>query len=297
MQKPVPVHSLEFVLHPEQDTAYKHYENASANPFQPNPQDFPRVNAWWLAEAALLTYWNAADAIPIFEAAGFQCQFITAEGTDCYVATQGSFVVVAFRGTQPNAWKDILADATIVLVPSQTGNVHLGFKKAFEVIRPQLDTILERLTPGRTLWFCGHSLGGALATLAADHYAATRGVCTLGSPRVGDSAFAHAFSAKLSGKSLRYVNDHDVVTHVPPPVGYEHVDLRRFIAPDGSVSGGEPAILHFFADLIGTPAALLEVIEGLSKGTPQFAPMFLLDHMPKMYAVSTWNDYDAHRQT
>jgi hypothetical protein len=81
------------------------------------------------------------------------------------------------------------------------------------------------------------------------------------------------------------------------PIGYEHVDLRRFIAPDGSVSGGESAIPHFFADLIGKPAALLEAIEGLSKGALQFAPTFLLDHMPKAYAVSMWNDYDAHRQT
>src|SRR5206468_4969353 len=127
------------------DAAYKHYENASGNPFQPNPIDFPRVNVWWLAEAALLTYWNPTDAIPIFEAAGFQCEFITADGTDCYVAVQRSFVVVAFRGTQPNQWKDVLADANIVLVPWRAGLVHFGFKKAFEVIRPQLDTILERL--------------------------------------------------------------------------------------------------------------------------------------------------------
>jgi triacylglycerol lipase len=290
MQKPGPVYSLQFVLHPEQDTAYRHFENAAANPFQPNPRDFPLVNAWWLGEAALLTYWNPADAIPIFEAAGFQCEFITAGGTDCYVASQRDFVVVAFRGTQPDEWKDILADANIVLVPWQIGMVHLGFKKAFDVIRPQLDPILKRLTPGRTLWFCGHSLGAALATLAADHYPDTRGVCTLGSPRVGDPAFAHAFDTKLAGKSFRYVNDHDVVTHVPLPIGYEHVDLRRFIAPDGSVSRGEPAISHFFADLIGKPRTLLEVIEGLSTGTLQSAPTFLLDHMPKAYAVWMWND-------
>lgn len=294
MQKPAPVYTLDFVLHPEHDAAYRHFENASANPFQPNPKDFPRVNVWWLAEAALLTYWNPVAAIPIFEAAGFQCEFVTADGTDCYVAAQADFVVVAFRGTQPDEWKDVIADANIVLVPWPTGMVHLGFKKAFDVIRPQLDTILARLAPDRTLWFCGHSLGAALATLAADHYSGTRGVCTLGSPRVGDPAFAHGFATKLSGKSFRYVNDHDVVTHVPLPIGYEHVDLRRFIAPDGSVSRSEPAIAHFFGDLIGKPGTLLEVIEGLSRGTLRSAPTFLLDHMPKAYAVWIWNDYDAN---
>jgi pimeloyl-ACP methyl ester carboxylesterase len=69
-----------------------------------------------------------------------------------------------------------------VLVPWQTGMVHLGFKKAFDVIHPQLDRVLARLSARRTLWYCGHSLGAALATLAADHHSGTRGVCTFGSP-------------------------------------------------------------------------------------------------------------------
>ena len=110
---------------------------------------------------------------------------------------------------------------------------------------------------------------------------------------IGNPAFAHAFNTKLSGRSFRYVNDHDVVTHVPPPIGYEHVDLRRFIGPDGSVSSGEPAIPHFFADLIGRPETLLEMFEGLANGTLKSAPTFLLDHMPKAYAIWMWNDYDA----
>jgi hypothetical protein len=148
MQKPAPVYSLDLVLHPEHDTTYRHFEDALANPFQPNPGDFPRVNAWWLGEAALLTYWNPVDAIPVFEAAGFQCEFIAAEGTDCYVVAQADFVVAAFRGTQPDDWKDVIADANIVLVPRRTGMVHLGFKQAFDVIRPRLD-VIHGLSSGR----------------------------------------------------------------------------------------------------------------------------------------------------
>jgi triacylglycerol lipase len=294
MQKPAPVYSSDLVFHPEHDTAYKHFENAAANPFQPNAADLSRVNAWWLAEAALLTYWSPADAIPIYRSAGFDCTFVSANGTDCYVASQKDFVVVAFRGTQPGQWQDVLADANIVLAPWESGRVHLGFKNAFNVIRPQLDPLVQTLTQGRTLWICGHSLGAALATLAADHYTATRGVCTFGSPRVGDPTFARAFDTKFSQRSLRYVNDHDVVTHVPLPLGYKHVDVRRFIAPDGGVSSGQPAFPHFFTDLIGQPRALLESIQGLSGGTLRTAPVFLLDHMPKAYAIWTWNDHDAH---
>ena len=298
MQKPPPVYLSDLVFHPEHDKAYKHFENAAGNPFQANPHDFPRVNVWWLAEAALLTYWDPAAALPIFQAAGFGAEFLSEQGTDCYVAAQHDFVVVAFRGTQPDEWKDILADVNIVLVSWKSGLVHQGFKRAFEVILPKLDPVLQRLAPNHALWFCGHSLGAALATLAADHYASTRGVCTFGSPRVGDPAFARAFDAKMAGRSFRYVNDHDVVTHVPLPLAYEHVDLMRFIAPDGTVSRGKPAIAHFFADLIGKPAQLLEVVHSLQSNQPETlttAPIFILDHMPKAYAISTWNDYDANR--
>jgi hypothetical protein len=38
MQKAAPVYALDFVLHPEQDATYQHFENASANPFQPSAE-------------------------------------------------------------------------------------------------------------------------------------------------------------------------------------------------------------------------------------------------------------------
>jgi hypothetical protein len=210
MQKPASVYSLDLVLHPEHDTAYRHFEDAFANP----------------------------------------------------------------------SWR--------------TGRVHLGFRQAFDVIRPRLDATLARLTPGRTLWFCGHSLGAALATLAAGHYVGTRGVSTLGSPRVGDTVFARAFDAKLSGRSLRYVNGNDLVTHVPR-VGYKHVELGRFIAPDGSVSSGVPALAHVFGGPDGEPGGMFEVIDGLSSGRLASASTFLLDHMPKAYAIWMWNDRHANK--
>ena len=120
-------------------------------------------------------------------------------------------------------------------------------------------------------------------------------MCTLGSPRVGDPVFVRAFDAKLSGRSLRYVNGNDLVTHLPLPIGYQHVGAERCIAPDGSVSSGVPAFAHVSRALVGEPGALLEVIDGLSRGAPASAHTFLLDHMPKAYAVWMWNDYHANQ--
>lgn len=42
------------------------------------------------------------------------------------------------------------------------------------------------------------------------------------------------------------------------------------------------------------PQVLLETIKGLRSGSLTLAPTFLLDHMPKAYAIWMWNDYEAH---
>ena len=63
--------------------------------------------------------------------------------------------------------------------------------------------------------------GGALAVLAAAllHFRDRQriaGVFTYGQPRLGDPAFSTAFDQALGAVTFRYVNDLDVVPHVPP---------------------------------------------------------------------------------
>lgn len=295
MQKDPPTYVLDLVFHPEHDQDYVHFANGSAHPFQPDPAGFPRVNVWWLADSALLTYWDPVKAGTIFRAAGLDSEFLKVGSTDCYLAWRDGSVIVAFRGTEPDEWQDMLTNAKFALVPWTAGKVHRGFKQAIDEIWSTLEPRLNTLSQGRKVWFCGHSLGAALAMLAADRFPNTRGVCTFGCPRVGDQAFATAFNTHLAGKTFRYVNHHDVVTHVPPPtLGYKHVDVARFIATDGTISGTAPSLIHFFAELLGTPQHLFEIIDNLRKGTLKAAPKFLLEHMPKVYAIWTWNDFDAN---
>lgn len=297
MQKPRPDPSIELVLRPESDTSYVHFENAAQHPFQPEAAGVPRINAWWLAEAALAAYWDPGDARAIFGRAGLDSEFLAVEPTNCYVAWSDGFVIVAFRGTESDEWGDILDIANLRLVPWSTGRVHHGFREGIDRIWNALDAKLRELDGTRAVWFAGHSLGAALAALAADRYGRARGISTLGSPRVGDLEFAAAFDRKLEGRSLRFVNDQDVVTHVPaflPHLPYKHVARRRFIAPDGTISDRGPAIKAFFAGLIGDPLHVLEVINGLATGVLRHPPEFLLDHMPKSYTVDIWNDYDRH---
>jgi triacylglycerol lipase len=293
MQKPPPEYDARFVFHPEEDKAYVRFEGASGHPFIADPPaGVPRINAWWLAEAALTCYGAQADALPIYASAGLESRFVSKNATDGYVAWNDTAVIVAFRGTEPDQLEDSFTDANIVLAPWRAGHVHCGFKLALEQVWPQLSSLLDTLQPGRQVWFCGHSLGAALATLAADLYPHTRGVCTFGCPRVGDRTFTAAFARTFGDRSLRYVNNHDLVTHVPLPPLYKHVEARRWIAPGGAVSNTEPALPHFFSMLIGQPAQLANLARGLESRRQPFAPQFILDHMPKAYAIWTWNDYD-----
>ncbi|MEO7190891.1 MAG: lipase family protein [Vicinamibacterales bacterium] len=298
MLKPAPIYDLHLVLHPDQDTSYVHFQDAAAHPFNATATAVPRVNVWWLAEAALASYWKTGMAEGLFQQGGLTAEYVAMDSTDCYVAHSANAAIVAFRGTEPDEWKDVLTDVQLAQVPWDAGQVHKGFADALDAIWPVLKPKIDALAP-RPIWFCGHSLGAALATLAAyRHGANTGGVCTFGSPRVGNRAFATAFNARLGGRSLRYVNHHDVVTHVPTPASllwiYQHVDPRRTIAANGVISGAAPSVPHFFGDLIGRPAVLLEWIEGLRHGTLTLAPQFMLDHMPKAYAIWTWNDFDQN---
>jgi pimeloyl-ACP methyl ester carboxylesterase len=81
--------------------------------------------------------------------------------------------------------------------------------------------------PVSSVTICGHSLGGALATLLALDVAANTvfnepAVYSYGSPRTGDSLFASTYNQVVKN-SYRIANRLDIVPTLPPPIDYEHV--------------------------------------------------------------------------
>ena len=277
--KPRAERDMRFVLHPAADAAYVHYEGSHANPFDPGAAGVSRVNAWWLAEAALLSYWPPDIASARFRSAGMETAFIEQRGVQCYVSVASAFVIVSFRGTEVNDFQDVFDDARFALARwnDAGAKVHHGFREAFERVEARLADALASIGPERTVWFSGHSLGGALAVLAADRLGRANGILSIGSPRVGNAAFATAFDARFGPVTARYVSNRDLVTRVPPrrPFGYEHVGELRQIAPNGDVSGTAPPAL-----------ALADRIKDLARTQDA-----LLDHMPRGYSVDVWNDY------
>lgn len=121
--------------------------------------------------------------------------------------------IVAFRGTQPNRLKDLITDGKASMVPwISLTRVHQGFSEAFTAIRP---SVAGFLAGGGGAVVTGHSLGAALATLAASVFPGAA-LVTFGSPRVGDQAFVDLLGNSAHSQR-RYVDCCDVIPTLPPP--------------------------------------------------------------------------------
>ena len=70
------------------------------------------------------------------------------------------------------------------------GKIHSGFNEAFSQVSVEIQTILNKEEyKNKPLFITGHSLGGALAVIAAKkltHKGGMAACYTFGSPRVGD---------------------------------------------------------------------------------------------------------------
>jgi hypothetical protein len=159
-------------------------------------------------------------------------------GLICQVDQTGD-VVIAIRGTE--GILEWVHDAEFLQVPCPflvgAGHTEDGFTDMYESLRtgaaPNSPTVvgaLPKLTFPKSvgsMTVCGHSLGGALATLLALDVAANTAfsnpaVYTYGSPRVGDSLFAGTYDQVVKNSS-RIANRLDIVPALPPPIDYEHV--------------------------------------------------------------------------
>lgn len=155
--------------------------------------------------------------------------------------------LVAFRGTEPDAMKDLLGDAELKLVRwSGKGRVHSGFMKRAMALLPKVrDWLAGEAADRQALLLAGHSLGGAMALLSAQALQASQ-VVTMGCPQAGNGEFA----AGMQGMNcLRIFNCVDLVTFLPLPIDtplYSHVGRRVYVTRDGLA--GDPADDAFVAE-------------------------------------------------
>jgi triacylglycerol lipase len=185
-----------------------------------------------LAELALIAYNDAAEAAWAALAIGFpDARLIERDGSQVYRFANRHDVVFACRGTEPTEWNDIQADANAALaVVGTLGRVHSGFNREVEDVWPVLGPLLARSK--QPAWFCGHSLGAAMATICAVR-CRTEGIAanqqelhTFGSPRVG----CRRWKRHASASHYRWVHNNDIVTRVPPRWwGYRHCGREMYL--------------------------------------------------------------------
>ncbi|KAK6024041.1 triacylglycerol lipase, partial [Ostertagia ostertagi] len=127
-------------------------------------------------------------------------------------------IVVATRGTRPELGApDLLTDARGAMTGfGDFGPVHKGFRRTFDTCMTSIGTD-ERLIMDADVVHCvGHSLGGAVATLIAAHFAALKKdvkLYTFGSPRVGAFGTFSAFHRAIKQENIfRVAHDLDPIS-------------------------------------------------------------------------------------
>jgi predicted lipase len=203
--------------------------------------------AYYRAEADPVQRTRLADALAQVGFADLTLFADTMSGAEAFAAhrsTDGT-TLLSFRGTQPDDYQDLIADLRVNLVawPESAGRVHEGFAVAVRALRPQIIDWIESAKPEfNRMILTGHSLGAAMATLAASIWRPAW-LVRIGSPRVGDAAFVATVAAKYS---VRFVDCCDAVTEVPPEIGdYVHIKDYKYLTRDaGIVENPNPAFVQ-----------------------------------------------------
>jgi hypothetical protein len=203
-------------------------------PFQ-NPQTFNQQNAYGLLVASLnATKFSACKQIikiPTgFEIIGYISGFDKYGDVDrnfsvIYYSSLLNMIIISFSGTIFfSEWFD---DASFKQVPPlllgsyQVGDlVHDGFYEIYITLQQRLKDILSsynNIEP--TIVFTGHSLGGALATLAFYDFLPQYPeaiLYTFASPRVGNIQFSNFLMN--NSQYFRIYNTEDIIPQLPPAV-------------------------------------------------------------------------------
>ena len=298
MKKPLYEVAWENIAPPYED--YEYFDRCEYYPFDPLTKEFSMVNAWWMIEIATLVYAEEEYANEVFQKAGFsEVKYFTGESTQCYVVSNNNFLVIAFRGTESrkrenkddirDIVKDIKVDADIRLIGTgKEGKVHRGFSDALDEVWQELEVYVKGLqNEGRAVWLTGHSLGAALATLAAYRYEDVQGLYTFGSPRVGNEEFVRDFRVP----AYRFENNNDIVCKVPPPLPglYAHTGKLKYIDADGKIQG-DMSPWERWTDAV--EGRFKNTMNSLGHGVSGLVPDAIRDHVPVLYAIHIWNSLD-----
>lgn len=253
------------------------------NPFVSHTTAYNGNNALCLAAMANIAYEAKATIKKQAKVWGFRnFEFFEADGTEAFIIGDDDKIIVSFRGTQPDILLDWLTDVDIALINGPGGRVHNGFfhgvARIWPSLRKRITDFQDNAERPQSLWFTGHSLGAALATIAVARLRfhedkPVYGLYTFGQPRTGDHRFANFANSDTMTGVYRFVNNNDIVTRVPPrALDYRHIGKMIYFTSDQEITSD-----------IGLWIQFLDRISGRIDDLGKLGPDGLTDHDMSTY--------------
>lgn len=283
--------------------ADNHFDCAERIAFDSESKQFSSANAWWLAELSRWMYVGKRlpahkrlrpqrilervnlTEVGYYNEFGIHASLVTAQGSRAkgFSHAEGStqakdfsrakgFSVLVFRGTsQFRNW------LTHVNLGPTRNNAHRGYENALDALWPSLSDDLKNISG--PLYYTGHSMGGALAALAARRHQPTA-VYTFGAPPIGNARLAQEFAANFDQCPVyRLLNYRDMVSRAP--LARHHVGELHYLRHDHSLHSSPDMTLVRQDQRLGPRA----VMRHLNRDKLIPLPERLCDHSPQNYVA------------
>lgn len=257
--------------------------------------------AYWMARFSKAAYMRLGDGSP--DAGGILAGLRSEdpgiadviafhnESSSAILVEHADYYALAFRGS--DEVRDWIDNINTIPISALFGKFHRGFYGALERIWPDISSYYQsrRLelkqidSKPKGLFLTGHSLGGAMATIAASRliekdYPFT-GVYTFGQPRAVTAATADVFNARARSRFYRFQNNNDIVTRLPARMmGYSHVGTYMHILQNKTIVN-DPGLWLQFLDF---KDGIVDDIQDRDFATFE-------DHMMEdyMFAINQWD--------